>query len=126
MYVYVVRAKVPRQDPIYKIGRASDPQRRLSELQVGSPLKLVLIGTIRCQSQRHSAQIERAMHARYRHQLRHGEWFRLSNPQRNEIASIIRKATEHANSEDAAKFLHETLDAEFESVVGKPVKYCQR
>lgn len=58
----------------FKVGRSSDPERRLRELQTGSPYKLKLILVLRDEGHR-----EKALHDRlsgYRSQGTYqGEWF---------------------------------------------------
>lgn len=56
-----------------KIGWATWPERRLMELQVGSPEMLVIETIIDCQTKAD----ERALHKRFREMRRSGEWFHV-------------------------------------------------
>jgi hypothetical protein len=58
-----------------KIGYAKDPADRLSELQVGSPAPLKLLGCVAVKSERHARNVERAVHALFAFCRKRGEWF---------------------------------------------------
>lgn len=60
-----------------KIGIASDPRRRLSNLQVASPLALVLHFVTDSMARGEAAAIERKVHARLRDKHTSGEWFAI-------------------------------------------------
>ncbi|MFF3085608.1 GIY-YIG nuclease family protein [Streptomyces nojiriensis] len=53
-----------------KIGIASDPKRRLSEIQTGNPARLVIFAVFHG-----NARIERALHKRFATRRLSGEWF---------------------------------------------------
>lgn len=55
---------------LVKIGYAADPEGRLSDLQTGSPMELVLIGTVPG-----SLDYEHQLHGQLAESRRHGEWF---------------------------------------------------
>lgn len=61
-----------------KIGRAHDAQKRLKDLQIGSPDKLVLLLVL-------DGDRESDLHGKFKSDRRHGEWFDPSN----EIAAFI-------------------------------------
>lgn len=68
-YVYVLAA-----GPHYKIGRATNIDRRLKQLKIQLPFEAKLIHSIRCENH---AESERYWHERL-HQYRcNGEWFAL-------------------------------------------------
>lgn len=55
---------------LVKIGHSDDPERRLGELQTGSPVELAIIGAVLG-----SEAYEQELHARLTQSRRHGEWF---------------------------------------------------
>lgn len=57
-----------------KIGSAADPYVRRDSMQIGSPVKLILLGYY-VESYRH----EFALHEQFDHLRLHGEWFRLTD-----------------------------------------------
>jgi hypothetical protein len=59
---------------LIKIGLAEDVKRRLSNLQTGSPDVLVFLGGFPGDE-----AIETRVHARFRSQRKHGEWFEPSD-----------------------------------------------
>jgi|ERR1700676_3211289 len=67
---------------LIKIGRAIDPCKRLKGLQVGSPDRLVILGT--CE-----ADIEQATQRQFKENRAHGEWFRATP----ELMAFIYKKT---------------------------------
>lgn len=54
-----------------KIGISDDPERRVRDLQTGSPALLTLLAHITGCKER-----ERYLHRRFRHLRAHGEWFK--------------------------------------------------
>lgn len=74
MYVYFIVSKgFPKQ---VKIGKANDPYKRMAELQIGSPKKLDLLGSIKCKDEKTAYEAEKAAHAAFRCDWTRGEWFR--------------------------------------------------
>lgn len=73
--VYVISAI---GTPLVKIGQAVDVAHRLQNLQSGSPVPLVVLGTFEGLDGR---DLERALHAELAASRHHGEWFDLgANP----------------------------------------------
>lgn len=70
--VYFIQA---HQSKRVKIGSTSDPQTRLSTLQIGSPEKLRLIGTIPCHDSTEARSRESELHRLFKRVGIHGEWF---------------------------------------------------
>jgi hypothetical protein len=69
-YVYVVQA-----GEFYKIGMTrGDVDKRLAQLQTGSPRRLKLIKVIETDN---PARMERTLHAMLQHKRGPGEWFKL-------------------------------------------------
>jgi hypothetical protein len=64
--VYVIAAP----DGTSKIGIAGDPEKRLRELQTGSPVLLTLVGAMPG-----GLALERLLHRRWAAHRIHGEWF---------------------------------------------------
>lgn len=73
----------------YKIGTAADPERRLAEMQTGSPVRLFLLATGPGGHER-----EAQIHLAYASKRRHGEWFALTSRERTEVAKIVRGEAE--------------------------------
>lgn len=69
-HVYFVRG-----GDMIEVGLAKDPAQRLRDLQVGSPLRLEILATIRG-----SLAVEKGIHARFKDLRSHGEWFRAEPP----------------------------------------------
>lgn len=69
-----------------KLGCADDVQSRGSDLQVGSPVELVLIATC-------DTNIEREAHRVLEQYWVHGEWFQLERPALNWIAARMNPAS---------------------------------
>lgn len=67
--VYFIRAVNTR---MFKVGISSDPRRRLKEMQIGSPAKLVLTRNVACSN---AADVERKIHECFAKYRSHGEWF---------------------------------------------------
>ena len=68
-----------------KIGQTTDIRRRLSALQVASPVRLTLLAVCRggCQ--------ERMYHSQFAHSRLHGEWFERTPEIEAEIARLNRR-----------------------------------
>ncbi|MET9568494.1 GIY-YIG nuclease family protein [Streptomyces virginiae] len=58
--------------PLVKIGWTTDPNRRIADLQSGSPLALRVLGTFEG-----NAELEAALQAHFADQRVRGEWFDL-------------------------------------------------
>lgn len=56
-----------------KIGYSSDPEKRLTELQVGNPDRLTILATLDG-----GAVLENTIHAAFARDRLDGEWFRIS------------------------------------------------
>jgi hypothetical protein len=70
-FVYVI-GQLDGTGPV-KIGWSFSPEARLSQLQVGSPVRLLLIGSVPG-----TVEDEQALHARLAAYRLHGEWFSRS------------------------------------------------
>lgn len=92
MYVYFVLGFDGERATV-KIGRSKNPEARLRALQTGSPKKLRLIGKVRCGSEEHSKQVEKAAHRAYAKRRRRGEWFTLN---KRELAALKKLVAELA------------------------------
>lgn len=68
-----------------KIGSAGDITKRGKDLQLGSPVELVLIGWC-------DHNIERRLHAALDSEWVHGEWFRMTSKTRQNIAQTMQPA----------------------------------
>lgn len=68
-YVYIIHATGTNR---IKLGFSNEPEKRLADLQTGSPFPLALIGT--CPG---SAKLERRLHSQLKDRHRTGEWFEI-------------------------------------------------
>jgi hypothetical protein len=83
-YVYVIRAG--RTD-WYKIGKTNDPEGRLQSLQTGSPHKLKLLHAFRADN---ATAAEEELHRLLHGKRLEGEWFNLTDSERDVLVSIER------------------------------------
>lgn len=81
--VYLIRAG----DGPIKIGVAIDPQKRLSEIQVGNPLKLELLASVPGDQ-----NTERLLHRKFSAHRMSGEWF-SPEPELLEVAKKMQSGT---------------------------------
>jgi predicted GIY-YIG superfamily endonuclease len=70
--VYLIQSL---ENGYYKIGISKHPQKRIDELKTGNSSELKLIESYKSEF---SSQIERALHRKYSHLRKEGEWFDLS------------------------------------------------
>jgi hypothetical protein len=63
------------KDGPVKIGATSEIKSRLRDLQVASPYKLAVVGTIVADGSKTAHWMERLIHGRLRRLRLHGEWF---------------------------------------------------
>jgi hypothetical protein len=89
-YVYLIRMG---RTKFYKIGKSNDPQNRLASMQTASPHKLKLLHTFKADN---ATAAEEALHAALHHHRQEGEWFKLSDEQRDTITSITAYTSNHA------------------------------
>lgn len=76
-------------EPVVKIGFSrGEPQDRLKSLQGSAWKRLILMGAVRG-----SIGCERALHIHFARHFIRGEWFRMSNPVRKEIAALLKAGT---------------------------------
>jgi hypothetical protein len=74
-------------DGIYtKIGKGNDPEKRVIDLQRGSPNKLSVLGTLEYPTDAEALAAEYKLQQTYKHQQVLGEWFLLTT---YEIAKIL-------------------------------------
>lgn len=70
-YIYLIK-DINTSD--YKIGKSYTPQKRLSQLQTGSPNKLIIVHLYESKI---ANKIESALHNTYSSYRKEGEWFGL-------------------------------------------------
>jgi len=76
--VYFIRCGNKETDPV-KIGRTSNLDLRLKELQVGNPYTLKLLFKLNCESSEQAKALERFLHKQmHRGYHLRGEWFKLN------------------------------------------------
>lgn len=71
-YVYLIQSL---ENSYYKIGVSKHPNKRVSELKTGNPSPTKLITTYLTE---YPTKIETALHNRYSHYHKDGEWYDLS------------------------------------------------
>ena len=81
-YVYLIRMG---QTKYYKIGKSNDPQGRLASLQTASPYKLKLLHVFTADN---ASAAEETLHHKFHNVRQNGEWFTLTDNQRDKILSI--------------------------------------
>jgi hypothetical protein len=90
-WIYFIQAS----DYTCKIGRASDPFRRLAELQCAHHTRLRIVAILAA-----APSIEKQIHVRFHKQRKEGEWFGMSA----ELRGLIEKI--RAGTVDEVAFLH--------------------
>jgi hypothetical protein len=81
-YVYIIR--MGRKN-IFKIGKSNDPQGRLANLQTSSPFKLSLFHVFRADN---ASAAEESLHASLNSSRMEGEWFKLTNEQKEAMKTV--------------------------------------
>ncbi len=92
MFVYFISAFGEHELKRIKIGYSRDPADRLQKLQTGSPVKLEMLGVIKCRDDSHAKSIEKLAHNIFHKQRKRGEWFNLSRKHLGQIKSLIATA----------------------------------
>jgi len=77
-YIYLIKSGTGRCAPI-KIGIASNPDKRILELQIGNPKLLTLVCKMKASSRKHAEHIEHSLHKYFNRVHIRGEWFRGQN-----------------------------------------------
>jgi len=72
-YVYVV--KDMSVSGYYKIGKTSEPHKRLTRFGILLPFEICIISILPCAN---AAHLEKVLHEDHRHQRVRGEWFDLT------------------------------------------------
>ncbi|MEZ4641772.1 MAG: GIY-YIG nuclease family protein [Chloroflexota bacterium] len=81
-YVYLIRMG---RTKMYKIGKTNDPQGRVANLQTASPYKLKLLHTFKADN---ASAAEEALHAKFYAVRQEGEWFKLSDEEREKLTAV--------------------------------------
>ena len=130
MYVYAVQAR-----GYVKIGKANNPEARLTELQVGNPVKLVMRLRIPCKSEAAAEHLESTLQRMFGRFRVRGEWFEYSPIARlidalptcastHEMCQMIRahfrvqRAKRQERHARATTESHAELDREFRDIIG--------
>lgn len=117
MYVYFISAYGEHELQQIKIGYSNDPDGRLKKLQTGSPIKLKLLGTVKCNSEAHARQVEKLAHNIFHKQKRRGEWYKLSKKHISQIESLIKTAAAR-QAEMKNDLKSDPLYQEYRGIVG--------
>jgi len=80
-----------------KIGHSSDPQRRLSGIQTGSPYRLWIIVQV---PSRNPEAVEEQLHSRFENKQVRGEWFELSNNDYDTLSDLVKMANSDRSFDD--------------------------
>ncbi len=72
MFIYLIRCE---ENSYYKIGITKNIQKRIKEIQTGTPDKIYLIDSYESE---YARQIEIALHNFFKSEHRNNEWFELS------------------------------------------------
>lgn len=76
-YIYMFMAR-DGDGPMYvKFGRSDDPVRRVTNVQVGCPFRIVKAGMVKCLSIEQAKKVESALHVEFSQWSTSGEWFRF-------------------------------------------------
>ncbi|MGW3303983.1 GIY-YIG nuclease family protein [Streptomyces rubiginosohelvolus] len=74
------------ESPLVKIGWTDNPERRLRDLQTGSPVPLQLLTAFEG-----NAELEGALHAHFADQRMHGEWFALGEDPLGVVTPVAKR-----------------------------------
>lgn len=102
----------------YKIGKAADVDRRLTELDAGTPHKLELVTTIESDD---PETVEHRLHRIFRMSQVSGEWFKLIS---NAVNSL--KALERLSADEAKHALGEIDGGTFNTSLYVEVMQCRQ
>lgn len=72
MYIYLLRCE---EHSYYKIGITNNLQKRLKEIQTGTPDKIYFVDFY---ESKYARKIESGLHRFFEHKHRNNEWFELS------------------------------------------------
>jgi hypothetical protein len=81
VYVYIIAPK-ETETPV-KVGISSDPWKRLSSVQTGSPVELDVVEIYGCDTRDEAVRLERDFHAAHAPTRLSGEWFNLEADEAN-------------------------------------------
>jgi hypothetical protein len=101
-YVYFIEESDSYKKPKpVKIGLASDPQKRLANLQVGNSCELKLVLSLPCKDPDEAGKLERSLHwiAGKRFTRIRGEWFQINGS----YAKLIDQAFKSSGIERPSK-----------------------
>ncbi|MGA5873932.1 GIY-YIG nuclease family protein [Streptomyces cinereoruber] len=91
------------ESPLVKIGWTDNPERRLRNLQTGSPVPLTVLALFEG-----GAIVERELHHRFADKRRHGEWFDLGPDPVKVVSPFVKLAqVEEAERSGLRKPKHE-------------------
>ncbi len=97
--IYLIKSESPSGDISFKIGiTGRNPQKRLSELQIGTPDNLHIICTF---ESKYGNLLESTLHNRFNMGNIHGEWFSLTDDELKNFLNTCYKI------ESNLKIMHE-------------------
>jgi len=121
-YVYVLNEV---GSPYFKIGKADNPAKRVSELQTGNPRELVIVWLMMFTSADKALSTEKRLHRMFGdYRVRSTEWFALSSDalQRLEVLVDLNNEAAAATETHYAKLLRKANRALVRLVRGQRVK----
>jgi hypothetical protein len=111
-YVFFIQEAPLKGEKIapFKIGMATDVERRLDEMQVGNPRKLRIRASIKLEDQKQAQTMERCLHhlAEKKFKRVRGEWFRLYG----DIKTLMAEAAKMGHIEEWQMLRHKDPDKE--------------
>lgn len=94
LYLYFIKC-----EGFVKIGISKKPHVRIQTLQIGSPFKYNVIGTIQVEV---AYKLEKEIHWLFEEYNERGEWFRLEGALKNWLENILPKVDGFINEKELA------------------------
>lgn len=109
-YVYIIKCNNGKNYPI-KIGVADNPEKRMSELQTGSPYGLTLLSKIEMPSRQAAYDLECWLHKRFKSAQMNGEWFRSNDCNLKSALNVWNSFSKTKARKDTVNY-HNTVESE--------------
>jgi hypothetical protein len=96
VYVYFIKThtKPGYMNELVKIGKSNDPYERLSQLQIGSPVKLRMMAIVECEGDDDAFRVEKLAHELFERQHKQGEWFMLGTRREKLLRKLAKRVAE--------------------------------
>lgn len=89
----------------FKIGESKDPVARCKNLQTGNKRKLEIYKTIFCATKQAAQVLEATIHERYNARRVHGEWFRITAVEIDNLCDEIQQLREAEHNAAHQRYL---------------------